>query len=478
VIKGYELMIRFLPELYTVFHFFSLIAAVHAGLTVRTSQGAVAWTVSLVAFPPVALPLYLMFGRNKFHGYIEALRQINEKNKNSLVKLLSPITKYKITLPETKLEYFDKLTKLSASRNNAIDLLIDGKETFNAIFDAIDRAEKYILIEFFIVRSDKTGNRLKDHLINKARTGVKIFFLYDEVGSRNLDDKYILQMRRAGINILPFWTTQGIRNRFQINFRNHRKIVVVDGSIAFIGGHNVGDEYLGLSKKFGHWRDTHVKIRGPAVQSVQLTFTEDWYWSAQDRPDINLRSEPSAAGNMDAIVLPSGPASRLEACSLMFVQLINLAKKRLWIASPYFVPNPAVVAALQLAALRGVQVRIMLPLKPDHLLVYLASYSYLYQMSLSNIRFFRYEDGFMHQKVVLVDDDLALVGTANADNRSFYLNFEVGLLVHNAAFAGDVEKMLEADFLKCRESGIKDYENKSWVFKLGVRLSHLFAPII
>ncbi|WP_457551049.1 cardiolipin synthase [Desulfobacula sp.] len=471
-------MIKFFPELYTIFHFFSLIAAVHAGLTVRTSQGAVAWAVSLVAFPPLALPLYLMFGRNKFNGYIETLREINSKNKNSLLQLGSPLSRHKVTRSGTKLEYFDRLTKLPASQKNFVELLIDGKATFDAIFDAIKRADTYILIEFFIVHDDETGTRLKDHLIAKAKTGVKIFFLYDEVGSNKLGSQYISDMRRAGINILPFWTTQGIRNRFQLNFRNHRKIVVVDGKVAFVGGHNVGDAYLGKDPGIGHWRDTHVKIRGAAVQAVQLAFTEDWYWSARETPDIDLRSEPFMAGDMDAIVLPSGPASRLEVCSLTFVQLINTAKKRLWIASPYFVPNSAVVTALQLASLRGVKIRIMLPLKPDHLLVYLASYSYLYQMSLPNIRFFRYEDGFMHQKVILVDDDLALVGTANIDNRSLYLNFEIGILVHDQVFAGEVEKMLEADFLKCRESGLKEYENKSWVFKLSVRLSHLFSPII
>ncbi len=395
-----------------------------------------------------------------------------------MVKLLAPISRYKITLAQTKLKYFDSLTKFSGSQNNHVELLINGKETFNAIFDAIDRAEKYILIEFFIVTNDAIGNKLKDHLIAKAASGIKIFFLYDEFGSRKLDNQYITELRRGGINIRPFWTTQGISNRFQLNFRNHRKIVVVDGRVAFIGGHNVGDEYIGLALTSGHWRDTHVKIKGPAVQSVQLAFTEDWYWSAQNRPDIELVSEPARTGNMDAIVLPSGPASKLEVNSLMFVQLINMAKKRLWIASPYFVPNQAVEAALQLASLRGVKIRIMLPLKPDHLLVYLASYSYLYQMSLPNIQFFRYEHGFMHQKVILVDDDLALVGTANIDNRSFYLNFEIGILVHDTAFARNVEEMLEADFLKCRESGIKDYENKSWFFKLGVRLSHLFAPIL
>ena len=471
-------LIKILLEIYTVFQIFSLMAAVHAGLTVRTSQGAVAWAVSLIAFPPIALPLYLGFGRNKFKGYIETLRTINETNENSLQKLLAPINRHKIVSPKTKLNYFDTLCHLSSSQNNCVELLIDGKQTFDAIFKAIDTAQQYILIEFFIVRSDETGNRLKDRLIKKARTGVKIFFLYDEVGSRNLDSQYIFQLRKAGITILPFWTTRGIFNRFQINFRNHRKIVVVDGNIAFVGGHNVGDNYIGKSSQFKHWRDTHVRVRGPAVQSIQLTFIEDYYWSAQDRPGIQLVSEPAGAGTMDTIVLPSGPASSLDVCSLMFVQLINLAKDRLWIASPYFVPSPSIVSALQLAALRGVKIRILLPLKPDHLLVYLASYSYLDQMSFPNIRFFRYENGFMHQKVMLVDDDLALVGTANMDNRSFYLNFEVGILVHDTAFAGNVEKMLENDFSQSRESGIEDYEKKSWFFKLGVRLSHLFAPII
>jgi len=471
-------IVKFFLELYTIIHFFSLIAAIHAGLTVRTSQGAVAWTISLVAFPLIALPLYLTFGRTKFQGYIESLRRINARNKNSLVKLLPPVKRYRLTMPETKLKYFDQLTKLSACYGNHVELLIDGNKTFTAIFDAIDRAKQYILIEFFIVQDDSTGNRLKDHLIAKARAGIKIFFLFDEIGSKKLGTQYILQLRRAGVNILPFWTTQGIKNRFQINFRNHRKIVVIDGREAFVGGHNVGDEYLGLNPEFGHWRDTHVRIKGPAVQAVQVTFTEDWYWSAQERPDVELVSEPEPEGNMDAIVLPSGPASRLEVCSLMFVELINKAEKRLWIASPYFVPNSAVVTALQLAALRGIDIRIMLPLKPDHLLVYLASYSYLSQLTFPNLRFYRYKDGFMHQKVILVDNDLALVGTANIDNRSLYLNFEIGILVHDSVFAGDVEKMLEADFLKCREAGMVDYKNKNWIFKLGVRLSHLFAPII
>ncbi len=474
----YDLITKILPIFYMIFHFFSLVAAIHAGLTVRTSQGAVAWTISLIAFPPLALPLYLVMGRNKFGGYIENLREINQKNHNSLLKLLAPISESKTVSPSNKIQSFTNLSDFAPFGTNDIKLLINGEKTFNSIFKAIKSAKVYILIQFFIVRNDNLGNKLKQELINKAKQGIKILFLYDEVGSRNLDYFYTNEMQKQGIEILPFWTTQGIRNRFQINFRNHRKIVVIDGNTAFIGGHNVGDEYLGKNPKFGNWRDTHVRIKGPCVQSVQAVFIEDWYWSSRKKPDIKLKSKPYPAGNMSSIVIPSGPVSELPICSLLFTQLINMAKKRIWIASPYFVPNPAMITALQLAALRGVQISIMLPLRPDHLLVYFASFSFLDQLSLPNIKFFRYKAGFMHQKVVLIDNDLALIGTANADNRSFYLNFEIGILVQNADFAKDVEKMLELDFKNCQESGIEDYENKPWIFKLCVRLSHLFAPII
>ena len=217
-------------------------------------------------------------------------------------------------------------------------------------------------------------------------------------------------MQIAGIATSAFHTTKGKTNRFQLNFRNHRKIVVVDGKIAYLGGHNVGDEYLGKHPKFGAWRDTHVRIEGPAVQFIQFSFVEDWYWATKGIPELNWEPCKAADGGEDTLVIASGPADSLETCGLMFVQAINQARERVWIASPYFVPERGIMAALKLAVLRGVDVRIMLPGKADHKLVYWSSFSFISEAEPVGVKFYRYKEGFMHQKVVLVDDDFANIG--------------------------------------------------------------------
>src|SRR5207244_2541871 len=205
------------------------------------------------------------------------------------------------------------------------------------------------------------------------------------------------------------------------NFRNHRKIVVVDGRDAYVGGLNVGDEYLGRSARFGAWRDTHVAISGPAVKAVQISFVDAWHWSTGEVPQLDWSVEPKKCGGKAVLVMPSGPVDRLDTCTLFFVHAIQSARRRLWIASPYFVPDAAILVALQLAVLRGVDVRIMLPSKPDHRLPWLASFSYLKDTLPWGVKMYRYQDGFLHQKVLLIDDDLASVGTANLDMRSLRL---------------------------------------------------------
>ena len=278
--------------------------------------------------------------------------------------------------------------------------------------------------------------------------------------------------------VRPFDTTKGLVNRLQINFRNHRKIVVVDGKTAFVGGHNVGDEYMGREKRFGPWRDTHAWYQGPVVAMIQLSFLEDWYWSTREALPLDWEMRPADNGNMTFLTLPSGPADKLQTCSLFFTQAINMAKERLWIVSPYFVPAEDVTSALQLAVLRGVDVRIMLPLKPDHLLVYLASFAYIGELEKLGVKFFRYKPGFLHQKVMLVDDSMACVGTANFDNRSFHLNFEITMVGLDDRFIGDVEKMLLNDFRSCVPATAKDYERRWIGFKVGVKIARLFSPIL
>jgi len=314
-------------------------------------------------------------------------------------------------------------------------------------------------------------------LIKQANAGVRIYFVYDEVGSHQLSKSYIRTLQAAGVEFHPFTTTKGWRNRLQLNFRNHRKIVVVDGKVAFVGGLNIGDEYMGRDPHFGDWRDTHVKIVGPAVQCVQLAFLEDWFWSTETLPELNWSMKFSNQGQIDTLILPTGPADIRETCGLFFVQAIHSARNRIWICSPYFVPDSQVITALHLAVLRGVDVRIILPDKADHLLVYLCSFVALEQLHPSAIKVYRYQDGFMHQKVMLIDNELSAVGTANLDNRSIRLNFEITAIFADVEFAMKMEEMLLKDFDRCVRVETDELNERPFWFRLGVRLAQLTAPI-
>ncbi len=460
-------------------HLVGALHAVHAIMCVRNSQSAIAWAISLITFPYLAIPLYWFFGRSKFAGYVESRRKGNLEINHIADKAISRIYDYRSADAAgiADLKTLEALARMPFTRANRVDLLVDGPATFDAIFEGIDRAQIYLLVQFFIIHDDELGRALKARLIQKARAGVRVLLLYDEVGSHDLPESYLQELRDEKIEVHGFGTPEKRKNRFQINFRNHRKIVVVDGRLAFVGGLNVGDEYMGRSARFGPWRDTHVRIEGPAVMGVQLAFLEDWYWASDQTPDLAWVPQPAADSNQHVLILPTGPADDRETCDLFFVHAINSARQRVWITSPYFVPDPPVIRALQLAALRGVDVRIMLPQKPDHLLVYLSAFSYLGEMERSNVRIFRYQPGFLHQKVMLVDDDGAVVGTANLDNRSFHLNFEIMVLVSDLAFAGAVARMLERDFQQCRQVTADEYKRRGFGFRLAVRIARLLSPV-
>lgn len=466
--------------LYLLIELLGILSAMHAVVHARTSQGSIAWVISLVTFPFVSLPLYWIFGRRRFQGYVDARRSGNVEIIHYARDLAAQAAPFVSRLPEElgRLKVLEKLAHMPFSHSNQVDLLVDGEETFGAIFDGIRRAERYVLLQFFIVRADRLGMDLRDLLREKASEGVRIFFLYDEIGSRKLPDSYESELRKSGVEIHSFRTTAGRRNRFQLNFRNHRKIVVVDGLEAYVGGLNVGDEYMGRGGRFGHWRDTHVKITGPAVMGAQLAFVEDWYWCTRHVPDVDWGLSEAPQGTMDALILPTGPADEYETCALMFLELINSARRRIWISSPYFVPDESVVKALRLAALRGVDVRILLPLNPDHFIVYLASFWYLQQLDMPRIKIYRYRPGFLHQKAAVVDDTLAMVGTANLDNRSFRLNFEMSVIIADRSFVYSVDRMLTRDIDASEQVGKEEYRSRGILFKVGVNAARLLSPVL
>ena len=464
-------------------HILGLIAAAHAALTARTSQGAIAWAVSLIFMPYLALIPYLIFGRSKFAGYVEARRSRNRQ----FIERSHAFRQSDKALDEARallgrrpdgIVALSALVQLPFTRGNDVRLLINGGPTFAAIFAAIAAAKHYVIVQFFVVADDELGRQLSDALIAKAAAGVAVYFLYDGIGSHALPGSYVSALRRAGVQAQEFLTRRRkLITRYQLNFRNHRKIVVVDGEHGFVGGHNVSNEYLGRKPPLSPWRDTHIQITGPAVAGIQMAFVEDWYWVTGQVPELHWRPVSQAA-NMHCQVVPSGPADQQETCALFFVQAINAARKRLWITTPYLTPDEAVSTALKLAVLRGVEVRILIPSRADHFIVFNASSLYAHEAVCAGIQVYRYQPGFLHQKVLLIDDEAAAVGSTNLDNRSFRLNFEITVLTIDRGFAHAVADMLETDFSQARRVTPDEYTDASVVRRVIMGAARLFAPIL
>ncbi len=466
-----------------IFEICGLIAAFHAVMNVRTSQAAVAWALSLVMLPFIAVPLYLLIGRDKFRAYSDVLKDGNIACDQRLSReFCRKLNDYAVNgspdSEESLTAVYGRITSMPITRGNRIEILKDASAAYPAIFNAVDSAENYVLVSYYSVNDDESGRELKQRLIARARRGIRVYFLYDEIGSAQLSSSYISEMQSEGIDVSPFWSYKRYLQRFQLNFRNHRKIVVVDGHTTFTGGLNIGDEHLGKNRKIGPWRDTHLKIEGPAALCAQMIFVRDWYWAAEEMIDLNWESVTENSEDVRVLILGTGPADTTTTCILSFLAAINAARKRLWIASPYFVPERSIAEALKLASLRGVDVRIILPLVADHRIVHLASFAYLSELCDAGVRFFRYRDAMLHHKILLKDDDLGAVGTVNMDQRSMYLNFEIMTWCFHQGFCRDLSAMLEDDLSRCTEIDADDYHRRNVVFRAAVHTSNLLAPIL
>lgn len=472
---------RFFALFVLLAHIAGALTSVRAIMTTRTSQGAVAWIVSLNTIPYVAVPAYWVFGSRKFDGEIGRRRGAQEKSGEVLAGLRDDNTKGSF-LPTDRDEVrnlvMERLARVPATTGNDVEILRDGNAAFPSIFDGIDAAQRYLLIQFYIVRDDRIGQLLQQHLLAATKRGVSVYFVYDEVGSLGLSESYLKKIHRGGVQMVPFNTTKGLANRFQLNFRNHRKTVIADGRVAWVGGMNIGNEYNGDDPELSPWHDTMVKIEGPAVQTIQVAYREDWLWATGQRLELEWRPVAARSGARKTVLcVASGPADPLETCTLYFLQLINSATKRLWIASPYFVPDEQIITALELAALRGVEIRILVPDKADDALVDLSGWAHVERLGRAGVGFYRHNEGFMHQKVTLVDNDIATVGTANFDNRSFRLNFEMTMEVRDKAFAQEIEAMLTRDFAKSTRVDPKEAEHRGFFFRLKVRAASLLSPV-
>jgi cardiolipin synthase len=473
-----------LVSVFILFELLGLLSSIHAVLQPRTSQGAIAWIVCLIAVPILAVPAYWVFGRSRFQGYLSAWRDASLNIAEEVTRIRQRFEPYIVHSASGFPEYeaIKRLSSFHLTRGNGIELLVDGEATFESMHAGIEAAKTYILFQFYIICTDETGIRFKEQLVRKAMQGVAVYVLYDELGSNRLDLKRISGWEESNIQIIPFNTRKGLQNRFQLNFRNHRKILVVDGIKAWVGGLNIGDDYLGKNRKLTPWRDTHLSINGPAALQAQALFLSDWHWASSEiLPDLCWEPQPESWPTGDAtqiLVLGSGPADEYETASLFFTTLINMAKKRIWIATPYFIPDEATMVALRLALLKGVEVRIMTPDLNDNWFVRNASNVYLSDLLQMGAEIILFQNGFMHQKVMLVDDQCSLVGTVNFDNRSFRLNFEVTALVSSQEFATEVESMMLDDFsASTRLTNYRLADLNFWQ-RLKARGSALLAPLL
>jgi cardiolipin synthase len=455
-----------------------VLSAIHAIMATRTPQGAIAWSVSLVALPVIALPLYWVFGRRSFEGEAEARRENAEQIERLSAEAGEAIAGFRALDVPGWTRAVEALGRWPFVGDNAAELLIDGDHAFRSMLAGIEAAQRYVLVEFYTVRDDELGRRFRDALVERAQAGVAVHLVYDEIGSAGLSSGYLDSLRRAGVRVSSFDTTRGRGNLLQLNFRNHRKIVVVDGRVAWIGGLNVGDEYVGRDPRMAPWRDTHLRLEGPVALQAQATWLTDWYWAVREIPELDWAGRPAPEGSCRVLALRSGPSDELETMSHASVELINAARERVWLATPYFVPDSANMAALRLAAMRGVDVRVLLSQKADSIVVHLASVWYLQELDGVGIRFFRYQQGFMHQKVMLVDDDVATVGTANFDSRSFRLNFEINAVVLDSGFGRAIEAMLERDLASSVEVEAGAFRTRSFPYRFAVRAASLLSPVL
>ncbi|MEP1327840.1 cardiolipin synthase [Pseudophaeobacter sp.] len=454
----------------------AVLGALSAARTSRTPQGAIGWVVFLLAAPLTALPAYLVFGHYRFKDYHSIRQDIHEVVHD--YPDLSPETHCDAACLDINPAPFEAVSGLSLCTGNDFKILVNGDDSFRAMFGAIDRAVHYVLVQFYTIRDDELGQKLRDHLIAAAQRGASVWFMYDNVGSHSLSRAYLQSLEQAAINVVEPATSRGPKHRFHINFRNHRKTLIVDGRIGFTGGLNVGNEYLGLDSRFGHWRDTQLQLTGPMVQQLQLSYAEDWQWLTDEPLMEFLEWQPEPReSNRIGLVVPTGPGDLTENGSMLFFSAISAANSRIWIASPYFVPDLDVVAALKLAALRGVDVRILLPGNFDHYLPWLAAFSFYDDLRQAGVKIYNYSAGFMHQKSFVVDDQLAAIGTANLDNRSFRLNFETMALLFDATAAKELSDILQKDF---DQSSLlaKDLDQQKWSIRLLAPLVRLLSPVL
>jgi len=446
--------------------------AVWIVLQQREPVATLSWLLALAALPYVGFLVYYAFGPQRIK------RQGRRRLRSQLA--LAELRRGLATTDGIALGRVGAATTGYPMRTSTkVDLLVDGAATFDAIIDAIAAAQRHVHVEYYIFVGDRSGTRMRDALIERARAGVRVRVLLDGVGSRALKAAFLAPLRASGVELAHFhpvrwWLTPFLRPK--LNLRTHRKIVVCDGLVGFTGGINVtDDENERLNPTAYH--DLHLRLEGESVRWLQNAWLEDWHYATEEVLGEGEAFSPASAGTICTQVLPSGPDNSWEPIHRVHVEAIHRAERRVWLATPYFVPSQAALFALDGAAMRGVDVRLLLPKRSDSRLVDASARSYFERLQKAGVRVYLYGPRMLHAKALLVDDELALVGSANFDSRSFRLNFELSVLFCDRGVAADLERILAADLALAHEVP-KPAPTPSFPQRLGEGVARLFSPIL
>lgn len=454
----------------------------------RDPRGMLAWILALLLLPFLGLILYMLIGHIPIERKVRRRRRRRTQIEPSLRRQTDEaVSSFDVRemaeLDASQRGIIRLATRLGESvvtRSNEVNVYHDAEAVFLSMSLAIETAQSHVHLEYYIWADDETGRAVGDLLVRKAQQGVEVRLLLDAVGCWRLPRSFVRRLKRGGVKVAFFLPWGITTRRLHVNCRNHRKAIIVDGRVGFLGSHNVGDEYLGRRKKYGPWRDTTLRVRGPAVAQLQEVFVEDWHFAAKE--DLSAGDayfpDPDAAGEHMVQVIASGPDRKPNVLYQLLLAAVSDARHQISLITPYFVPDRAMLLALEAAAYRGVRVRLMLPARSDHRVVLWAARSFYEELLASGAEIYEYDEGMLHSKVVVVDRRWAMVGSANMDERSFRLNFELTSLLYDAGLA----QGLAADFDALREKSrrVMQEDLRRWTYPqtLAAGAARLATPLL
>ncbi|MDP3469339.1 MAG: cardiolipin synthase [Daejeonella sp.] len=459
----------------------------------RANAKSLAYLLFAIFVPVIGMVFYFTFGVNYRTRRMYSKKLIkNSELSDKLREKIYQYSKQTFNLSDATVQSNEELATLilkdtlsPLTSDNSIKLMVNGENKFPDVLEALKNAKDHIHIEYYIFEDNHIGREIENILIQKAREGVQVRFIYDDFGSRGIRKTMVPRMRSLGIQAFPFFKIRFITLANRLNYRNHRKIIVIDGITAFVGGINVSDRYINDLKKPHklYWRDTHLRIDGPGVQYLQYLFLCDWNFCAELELEPNDRFFPPlssipVSGNKITQIAASGPDSPSPVILYAVLQAINLASEEILITSPYFIPNDSLLDALCIAALGGVIVKILVPMKSDSKFVDYAVRSYYSDLLKAGIEIYQYSRGFIHAKTMVCDAKIAMIGTANMDSRSFDLNFEVNAIVYDKQVANELSAIFYKDLKDSVQLNETEWEKRSVLQKFIEKTVRLFSPLL